>query len=154
MCYKAMRITLIATGLMLMLGIPALSQPPITKVNFAGDFARTPPVSNGVNNTPTVADDVCDQRLAKALASLDVADIQIKARDEQIGNFKEQVKLQEARFQEVLAILKEYATTDAKGRKSIWAKIGKKMVGMLDMLTDPKTIAAIAEIIILSKAVK
>lgn len=98
-----------------------------------------------------IADNVCEQRLAKTLTQLEIADLQIKSRDEQIKNAGETIALQEARFREILAILKEYATLDAKEKKSWWKKAGKKLIDILDMLTDPATIRSVAEIIILSK---
>lgn len=100
------------------------------------------------------ADDVCEQRLAKALASLDLADVQIAGRDKQIAELNTETHLQDERFVEVLAMLKQYATLDAKEKKGWWKKLGAKLLEKIDQLTDPKVIAGVMEIVVLSKAIK
>ena len=106
-------------------------------------------------NTRTfAADDVCEQRLAKTLAQLDKADEQLKARDAEKAELKKEIKLQDDRYLETLALLKEYAALDTKGKKSWWKKAGKKLLEKLDQATDPRVIAAVIQIAVLANAVK
>lgn len=105
-----------------------------------------------ITGVSTNVDDVCEQRLLKTLAALDAADLQIKARDSQITNLKEQIGLQNDRFREVLKILQEYAGLDNKQKKGFWKKVQGKLVGFIDTITEPATIKEILLVIALIKA--
>lgn len=153
MSYRKTLILLTLTG-MLLISVTAIhSQQPTMNQNTVAGIVTTLPVSSGVKSTPTV-DDVCDQRLAKTLAQLDAADIQIKSRDEQIVNKNEAIALQEKRFVEILGILKEYAVLDNKAKKGFWKKVGEKLGKFVDALTDPATIREILLVITVIQAGK
>lgn len=148
-------IRLIVTGTLLITGTAIHSQAVTTTPNSADAIRPTVVAASIAPNTRTFAvDDTCDQRLAKALASLDEADGQIKKRDDQIAEFKVEISKQDVRYIEILGMLKEYATLDSKGKKAWWKRAGKVLLDKIDKLTDPKVITAILEIVVLTKAIK
>ena len=143
MFYRTIRILLIASTMLLLIGI---AQPLTAQTTSPSSVNVTPA-------TPAAGSD-CDQMLAKTLADLDAKDIQLKSRDEQIVNFKERLAKQDERFVEVLKILQEYAGLDSKQKKGFWATVKKKLVGFIDEVTEPSTLKEIMLIITLIRAGK
>ncbi len=90
--------------------------------------------------------------LDKTLTQLDAADAQILALREQVSNFQAQTAKQTERFNEVVKILQEYAGLDNKAKKGFWKKVGAKLTGFIDTLTDPSTIREILLVIALIKS--
>lgn len=68
---------------------------------------------------------------------------------------KDTIGKQKVVISELKQIIADYASADiadAKKRKSIWKRIGEKALKLLDLATDPETLAEIAKIVILAKA--
>lgn len=151
-----MLVTLIVMPLLTVTAIR--SQEVISTQNSAG-VIPTIPVASSIAK-PTNVDDCEDRvlslskRLDKALADLDASDAQILARDAEIVNKDLIIAKQEARFIEIIQILKEYAALDNKAKKGFWKKVGEKLVKYVDVLTDPATIREVLLVIAVIKAGK
>lgn len=151
MFYRRTLIRLTLIGMLLLTVTATLSQAQTSTQNSAGDIPTIPHASNTAKLT--IADDCEDRvlslskRLDKALADLDASDAQILARDAEIVNKDAIIAKQEARFIEIIQILKDYAALDNKAKKGFWGKVKDKLVKYVDVLTDPATIREIMLVI-------
>lgn len=159
-CHKIL-IRLMPIVLLLIVGIATPLTVMSQMTNTAGVFATTVRAKNGERPIPSssavdCADDlrIAQERLAKTLATLESSDAQILARDAEIVNKDIIIAKQEARFIEIIQILKEYAALDNKTKKGFWGKVKDKLVKYVDVLTDPATIREVLLVIAVIKAGK
>lgn len=95
-----------------------------------------------------------NRRVEQLSEELSLADQTTKSAQAETLKVREALAKADERILGLLDVIKEYATVPKSQQKSFWQKVKKKLVDLIDVATDAKTIQSIASIILLIKATK